>query len=788
MATYIKASLKRSYAESFLTELERNENQYFFFVAKSTPWGSENSPPAFTDTVASEYDVMNNIIAYKKITPANVYYALPRYEWVSGVTYDQYDDVVELFDSNDPKNFYVITDEFNVYKCLGNSGGSVSLEKPTQILPGAFSLSDGYVWQYLATIRETDLPYELSNYFPIDYSYVSDDSEVQNQYNAQLSSVPGSIDRIVLSGVGASGVSAGVYDKSLFGDSSIRLASITTIDSSTKEIVITDSLSRTLIGQNGRTPAQYVNHIIRISDSTVDPSDINNYGVIQSGQVVGNQVIFRIKNDQIDFRFTPPSSGNAQDIVRAEILPWIRLTGDGSGAYAFPVMSQNNNIQSVTIANGGINYSKVAAEVVSEKTTTSVHPTLRVVLSPKEGHGSNILKELNIQDIIVVVQINESDDESFKIGGSYRQFGIIKNPLLADGTERIAGSENEYLRDIILIPDDFYAEEDFTLSASASGFIVGDETFSSAKIVSISTEFDDVSVFDGQRVRLRTINSTDKFITRLERPNDYELLFSVSGSPSENFFVGEKIRQYIPSGTVFGNGTFLSYDLNVEGSVLESSSDGLIVRVLSGGNFVAGTESAIVGLQSGLSAEVQFIQPRYGEYVRIGQFNGEEAVFSQRNGTTKLYKIDSVGSAYYDTQSVPSYSGLHTLELSSSVSSAVGGVDLTSIPLTPSAFSNGQVVTQGSTSSVSNYASGVVYNWEFVNSSYGKLYLTGVTGTFIGVQTNGLTGTTLSSYIVATYTPPQIQRNSGEILYIDNVRPVTRGIGQKEEFRLRLGF
>jgi hypothetical protein len=392
-----------------------------------------------------------------------------------------------------------------------------------------------------------------------------------------------------------------------------------------------------------------------------------------------------------------------------------------------------------------------------------------------------------VRDIIVVVQITEDDVDAFKIGGSYRQFGIIRNPILADGTERVAGIENEYLRDITLIPDTFYAAEDFVFTGT--GFIVGDETFSSAKIVSVSTEFDDVSVFDGERVRLRTVNSTDKFISRLERPNDYVLEFSSDGIPSDDFFLGEQVTQYIPSGTVFGNGTFLSYDLVVQGSVIESSATGLTVRVNTGGNFVPLGSSHITGLQSGLTAEIAKITPRYGEYVRIGNFEDTEASFVRRSdGTTKLYKIDSVGSAYYDTQSVPSYSGLHVLELSSSVSPAVGGVDSTSLPLTPTAFSNGQVVVQGSTGLGSNYAAGVVYNWEFVNSSYGKLYLTGVTGKFISVQTNGLTGTTLSSYILAAYSPPQIQRNSGEILYIDNVRPVTRGIGQKEEFRLRLGF
>lgn len=784
MANYIKASLKRSYAESFLTELERNENQYFFFIARSTPWTDENSPPVYTDTVASENDVMNNIIAYKKITPSDVYFALPRYDWISGLSYAQYDDSVELFDDDSPKNFYVVTDEYNIYKCLGNSGGIASTEKPSQIVPGAFALSDGYVWQYIATVRESDLPYELSNYFPIDYAYSSEDAQTTNQYNAQVSSVPSGVDRVVMSGVGAFGVSAGVYNKSLFGDSSIRLTSINRLDDNTSEVIVTDANSKTIIGSN---PTDYVNYIIRISESTVNPADVNNYGVITSGYISGNQVVFVVKNDKLKFVFESPSSGNAQEIVNAEIIPWIRIDGDGSGAYVFPVMNSDKKIDSVTVASSGINYTKTSAQVISQKTQTTVHPILRVVVSPKEGHGSNILKELNVKDLIIVMQITEEDVDAFKVGGSYRQFGIIKNPQLADGSERLAGTEQEYVRDILLIPDTFYTALDFTFSGT--GFILGEESFSSARILKAETEFEDISNFDGARVRLRTENSTDKFITRLERKNDYILQFGELYTPAEDFIVGEQVQQIVPSGTVLSNGVAFSYDLVVTGSVVESSSTSAIVRVTSGGNFVTDVTSPIVGLKSGLTAGISSVKPRYGEYVLIGDISDTRAAFNTReNNQSRFYRVDSVGPGYFGSVATPSYSGLHTLEIVSSVSSGTGGVDVTTQPLTLTSFTNGQVVVQGYTGNVSNYATGTVYQWEFVNTSYGRLHLIGVTGSFFSVQVNGITGSTLDAYIVSSYSPPQIQRNSGEILYIDNVRPIMRVTGQKEEFRLRLGF
>jgi len=48
--------------------------------------------------------------------------------------------------------FYVMTDEYNVYKCLDNNNGAKSTAKPigTQVLP--ISLSDGYVWKYMFNV------------------------------------------------------------------------------------------------------------------------------------------------------------------------------------------------------------------------------------------------------------------------------------------------------------------------------------------------------------------------------------------------------------------------------------------------------------------------------------------------------------------------------------------------------------------------------------------------------------------------------------------------------------
>jgi hypothetical protein len=781
MASYIKASLERSYAESFLLELERNENQYFFFVARSTPWAVESSPPTYTDTVASENEVMNNMIGYKKITPENVYFAIPKYSWASGTTYEQYDDTTDLFDDDDPAQFYVVTDENKIYKCLGNSGGVPSIEKPTQVLPVSFALSDGYVWRYIASVRESDLPFQLSDYFPIDYAYYADDTETQNQYNAQIGAVPGSIDRVVLSGTGASGVSAGVYDKSIFGLSAIRLAGFEQVSSTVKRVTVTDAGSRTTIGAN---PAQYVGYVLKISGSNVNSSEVNNYGVITNGVISGNSVVFTVENDAIDFKFTPPPVGNAQTFVLAEVLPHVKVIGDGSGGFVLPVMTASKTIGSVLVGNGGRNYSKASAEVVTAKTATTVHPAVRLVLSPKEGHGSNILKELSIKDVLIVVPISDADAEKIRGGGSYRQFGIIKNPTLTGTQSQIAGTENTYYRDITLVSDSQYFASDFVApSSNAYLLLLGDESYSASKIVSSSA----IVGVDGQRIILKTLNSSGKYITRLDRKNNYNIDFTASGGLSTPFNVGELVTQQIPSGTPFGDGLVYGYDIVTTGKVLRSSLTDCAIEITNGGNFIVSASNYLTS-ESGRTAAIGAVSPDYGEFVRIASIDGENGTFVNRNTLSRLYKVDSVGQAYYDSDGVPSYRGLHMLEISTSVSGSTGALDLTSSPLSQTSFSSGDTVVQGSTAAASNYGAGVVYEWDFVNPSYGRLYLTGVTGKFLGVDTDGLTGTTLGAYIVASYHQPEINRNSGEILYIDNVRPITRISGQKEEFRLRLGF
>jgi len=771
MASFIKASLERSYAESFLAELERGDSQYFLFIGKSTPWTNDNSPPTYTDSVGGEYEVMNSIIAYKKLSPRNVLFALPRYEWASGTVYDQYSDTVDLFDENDPKQFFVVTDQNNIYKCISNNGGAGSTEKPTQTLYSEFTLSDGYIWKYLATVRESDLPYELTDYIPVDYASISTDTETTNQYNVQTSSVSGALTRIESSN--AAGASAGVYPNTVVsgsGSSSIATLRVSAYNATTKTVTITDAESRGKITDN--TTTNYIGYALRINYSTQNPAEINNYGIITSLVRNPNDITITVQDDVIPFVLTAPTVGS--NVVSVEITPHILVRGDGSGAYAKPRMI-SQRITGIDLVGKGEDYSVARAEVVSRKETVTVHPTLTPVVSPKGGHGSNILKELNVKDIIIIVSITEEDADKFIGGGSYRQFGIIKNPLLSDGSGQVAGSDRAFFRDITLKADSNVSTTQLNIAfdGSPANALLGSESFCSAKVDSLKSAQTPITV--------KVQNSVGAFVTYNDRKERYRLeLTRVS-----QFLQGETVRQTIPAGTV-STGISYGYDYIARGTVISQSGSELKIQLQTTSGFVAGVVD-LIGDDSGFTADINSVEPQYGEYIWVTNGAVDPALVNI-DGDNQFFRVIDVGPSYFDTNLTPSYTGLTILDIATSTNTPVGGVDTTTSTLTANSFSNGDSITQGATGTYTQYATGTVYNWDFVNPSYGRLYITNVIGQFRGVDTHGLTGTTLGAYIVASVTPPDILPASGEVLYIDNVRPIQRSVGQEEEFRIRLGF
>ena len=68
-------------------------------------------------------------------------------------------------------NFYVLTDGFNVYKCIDNNDNGQSTVKPTSTGTEIFETSDSYKWKFMFQIGAADRTKFLStSYMPVRVS------------------------------------------------------------------------------------------------------------------------------------------------------------------------------------------------------------------------------------------------------------------------------------------------------------------------------------------------------------------------------------------------------------------------------------------------------------------------------------------------------------------------------------------------------------------------------------------------------------------------------------------
>lgn len=197
MASIYTKSMQIFNAESFKASIGDISLPYVYFTfGKVDVWANIDVPPQANNSVDTFNQVWKNMIGAKKIIGNDVRLAIRRFDWVSGTVYTEYDDSEATLDMNDPtNNFYVVTDEWNVYKCLGNNNGNPSTVKPTTINTYiAEQLSDKYIWKYMYTLTDEEkLRFTTANFIPVR-KLTEDNGTLQ--WHVQDSADQGSIESI----------------------------------------------------------------------------------------------------------------------------------------------------------------------------------------------------------------------------------------------------------------------------------------------------------------------------------------------------------------------------------------------------------------------------------------------------------------------------------------------------------------------------------------------------------------------------------------------------------------
>ena len=172
---------------------EPANNVIYFYMGGPSDFVDPFNPPSPGSSVSNtEYAPWTDMYAAKRIQSGDVSHVTSRHDWSSGTTYTQFDDKTTDILSD---QFFVITEDYNVYKCLYNNNNSPSTAKPTGTDNNTnIETADSYVWKYMYTVTTADaLKFLTASHVPVKTLTSDDGSE---QWLVQQAAVPGSIDII----------------------------------------------------------------------------------------------------------------------------------------------------------------------------------------------------------------------------------------------------------------------------------------------------------------------------------------------------------------------------------------------------------------------------------------------------------------------------------------------------------------------------------------------------------------------------------------------------------------
>lgn len=317
-------------AEQFKESASETANSSLYFtVGKPEPWANDAAPLQANSSVTSLYEIYRNMIGAKRITGNDMYHCIPRINWTQGTIYDRYDHCTcSLILFNPNTVFYMVTPNWDVYKCISNNNGAPSQNVPIQkITTGTVQEADGYIWKYMYTVTPAEqLRFTTDAYIPVK-TLANDDGSLQ--WDVQDNAIDGGLEYI---------------------------------------------------------------HVVNGGQDYKDNTKI-----------------------------------------------WITIVGDGTGANAFAqTNAMTNTISAIVIDRPGAGYTYANVQVYDDS-TQGLGASLRAIISPPGGHGSDPLRELGGSNLMLNVRLRYDENGKLPVTNDFRQISIIKDPLIY-GTTKIEGN------------------------------------------------------------------------------------------------------------------------------------------------------------------------------------------------------------------------------------------------------------------------------------------------------------------------------------------------------------
>jgi len=778
-------------ATSFLNSFANNDIDYFVYVGRHIPYsGGDTAIPTPTDSVEdAHYDVYDNMIFAKRLTSSDVMYMIKNNAWVANtVIYDEYSHTDPLLYE---KDFYTVVNnstEYNVYKCLFNNSNAYSTIAPSRVGSAAdlepITTGDDYVWKYMCTITKSNYEkFSSTEYVPltansdvisgatngrIDIIKIVDGGEMYNNYIANASFKTGDIV------VGGSGTTYGAPETASSLDN------------------------------------YYQGGVLKITSG----AGIEQYRRIVDYSGTTLQKLFTIDRN---FTITPAVNDTYQ------VYPYILVWGDGTEttpaeAMAIVDSASVNSISSIEILNPGAGYRKATAVV--GKSPTDVPYTssstlidlpsvisndvgfkvaeLTPIIPPKDGHGSDPYLELGANRICVSAKFNQTENNTISVENDFRQVGIIKNPKFHNveliystganlvGTFTVGETIKQY-KQLKLLGNVSITSGNSYINKTDVGKISNTVTIVSAGVAYVNG-VDTISVNNSSTngtgfAAGLTANATGVItaVTVTNQGSGYSIppTLTITTSTGSNAVLTAALAN--PQNTVFRD-CFVANDY----ALVKTTTQNYLTEVSSvpyDDRIIGTTNSSFTATNAEISA-LDFTAEAIVTAVSVGQLtvSNVSGVFASAG---KILGLSSGATSFITTTPQVNDKNAGSFTISSQLTRLVGNFANSS-----PAFEEDELVEQDTLLNIvqpfgyfhhSELGAGLDDDTLFINNESGIFNISNSV-TIIGDNSTGVLDNLITKY------KGDFVKDSGEVLYYENLNPITRKDNKSEIIKIILEF
>lgn len=524
MAEILTTKFKSDTTRLFVEDLK--SNNYYMMVSGIDRMDSDN-------TKFSQNEFLENVLFGKKVYSDDIHFMIKYYPWQRENVYTQYDDTTNLED----QNFYAVvgptnndTGDYRIFKCLFNNDGAQVQAPPAwnaNTVNQIYQTADGYLWKYMYELSEIEFDaYNSLGFIPLRTEFDTD--PVANTGGAEVSDI------FVTNPDDNFGYTetTGSFFQNPFNSGSV----ICTPDNANISQIFFYYYGQTLYAVNQNTGVSEL-FVIEYYSYNVTNGKVE----IRVGTGKGLTGRYSIFETLVD------GQGNTVYVfpggaTRFTILPQIKIEGDGTGAAGIPNIDNTTRIQSITLLERGSGYNNIVARVVDplydfnpdDATRTDNRAILRPVLSPFDGHNSNLIDEFHCHHFGVYAYITGEDNLQIGANNTYSSVGFVKNPIFRDGNNVILDSANTpgiFDNRIAIVSDNYtYA----TVNEKLSQLNNDNETVFEAKVHEIDASSNTIYLAEFMGPYVNIANTSNSLDLNLPLRNDQGQLVRINTPIADN--------------------------------------------------------------------------------------------------------------------------------------------------------------------------------------------------------------------------------------------------------------